>query len=87
MGYFPETAKDVTDKFCFVSLDADLFDPIYSGLEFFYPRLSTGGYIFVHDYNNMNYPGANAAVLEFSKKYNIPFVPVCDGWGSAIFAK
>ena len=28
---------------------------IYEGLKYFYPRLSLGGYIFVHDYNSSLY--------------------------------
>lgn len=43
-GWFPESAAGLEkEKFVFVSLDADLFDPIYKGLEFFYPRLQMGG--------------------------------------------
>ncbi|MBK9794912.1 MAG: methyltransferase, partial [Holophagaceae bacterium] len=36
-GYFPATAVDIDDDFVFISLDADLYAPILSGLEFFYP--------------------------------------------------
>lgn len=42
-GWFPEIMKNVEDKFCFVSLDMDLYEPIYAGLEYFYPKLSGGG--------------------------------------------
>jgi O-methyltransferase len=42
-GYFPETAAGVDDKFGFVSLDMDLYQPILEGLKFFYPRLVVGG--------------------------------------------
>jgi O-methyltransferase len=42
-GIFPENAKDVNDKFCFVSLDVDLYEPTKEGLNFFYPLLSPGG--------------------------------------------
>jgi O-methyltransferase len=51
-GYFPESFNGLEDTFCFVSLDPDLYKPIYDGLEYFYPRLEKGGYIFIHDYNN-----------------------------------
>jgi O-methyltransferase len=36
-GYFPETAEDLEDEFVFVSIDADLYEPIYNGLCYFYP--------------------------------------------------
>lgn len=43
-GYFPETAIGLEDeRFCFVSLDMDLYKPIKAGLEFFYPRMNKGG--------------------------------------------
>ena len=64
-GYFPESAKGVEDTFCLVSLDVDLYAPTIAGLHYFYARLVKGGYIFVHDYNNLRYQGAKKAVTEF----------------------
>ncbi len=86
-GYFPETAKDVEDTFCFVSLDADLYNPILAGLEFFYPRLEHGGYIFIHDFESIRYPGCKKAVLEFCEKYGINFMPILDRSSSAVITK
>lgn len=86
-GFFPATAVDVADKFCLVSLDADLYEPLLAGLEWFWPRLVKGGYILVHDYNNSNFPGARAAVRRFAADSGIPFVPVTDPYGTAIFAR
>jgi O-methyltransferase len=86
-GFFPDTAAGVEDKFAFVSIDADLFNPIYQGLQFFYENLTRGGVIFVHDYNNALYAGAKAAVEKFSEENNIPFFPLSDTCGSAVFLK
>jgi O-methyltransferase len=86
-GYFPESAKDVNDSFAFVSLDADLYEPIYNGLKFFYPKLSKGGYIFIHDFNNDEYKGARQAVEQFCSEQQIGFVPLPDSGGSAIITK
>jgi len=86
-GWFPDSLNGLEEKFCFVSLDADLYKPIYDGLEYFYPRLNKGGYIFIHDYNNKEYEGAKAAVREYCKKNNISYVPLSDSWGSVIIAK
>jgi O-methyltransferase len=86
-GFFPETAKDVEDNFVFVSIDADLFEPIYEGLCFFYPRLQPGGYIFVHDYNTKGYSGAQSAVRQFSAEFGVPYFPQTDRAGTAIFMK
>ena len=86
-GFFPESAKGIEDSFVFVSLDADLYEPIYAGLQFFYPRLAKGGYIFIHDFNNDLYKGSRKAVEQFCLEQNIGFVPLPDSGGSAIIAK
>jgi O-methyltransferase len=86
-GYFPETANDIDDKFAFVNIDVDLSEPTYNGLCWFYPRLEKGGYIFVHDYNHATWTGAKIGVKKFSKEFQIPYFPLSDGSGSAIFIK
>lgn len=86
-GYFPDSLDGLEDKFCFVSLDPDLYKPILDGLEYFYPRLEKGGYIFVHDYNNDFYSGSKQAVREFCEKYNVPYVPITDSWGTVVISK
>ena len=69
-GFFPNTIelKEKDDKFCLVSLDADLYEPILEGLRFFYPRLVTGGYILVHDYNGLDIIGNEYITLAGVKK-------------------
>jgi O-methyltransferase len=86
-GWFPQTAEGLNDQFCFVSLDADLYKPIYDGLHFFYPKLSKGGYIFIHDYNNDEYKGVKEAVREFCNQQQCSYTPMSDAWGSVIIAK
>lgn len=86
-GFFPESAKSLNDTFVFVSIDADLYEPIYNGLVFFYPRLVTGGYIFIHDFNNDNYKGSRKAVEQFCKEQSINYLPLPDSGGSAIIIK
>lgn len=86
-GKFPDTAVGVDEQFCFVSLDADLFQPIYEGLTFFYPRLVAGGYIFIHDFNNDQYPGARQAVSQFCTEQHIGLVPIPDAGGTVIITK
>lgn len=87
-GVFPESAADcIEERFAFASIDADLYNPIYEGLKFFYPRLSVGGYIFVHDYNNCQYRGAKQAVRHFCSEQGISFFPLSDSSGSAVISK
>ena len=63
-GLFPESLNGLEDSFAFVSLDCDFEKPILDGLAYFYPRLSTGGYIFIHDYNS-RLGGVRNAVRKF----------------------
>ncbi|MGN6214833.1 TylF/MycF/NovP-related O-methyltransferase [Parafilimonas sp.] len=86
-GYFPESAADVDNRFCFVSLDANLYKPLLSSLQFFYPRLENKGYIFVHDFNNDLNKIARQAVIEFYSLTNISYMPIPDGCGKAIITK
>lgn len=86
-GFFPGTAEGLEDRFAFVSLDSDLYKPIYSGLEYFYPRLTPGGYIFVHDFNNDSYKGVREAVKEYCSANGIAYTPLPDSGGTAIIGK
>jgi O-methyltransferase len=86
-GFFPASVKDIKDQFVFVSIDADLYEPIYEGLKFFYENLVSGGYIFIHDFNNDNYKGARRAIEQFCGERNICFTPIPDSAGSAIITK
>lgn len=86
-GYFPETAKGLeNEKFAFVNLDTDLYASILAGLEFFYPRLNPGGYIFIHDYR-IELLGVREAVEKFCRKNNISIVCLPDQCGTAILSK
>ena len=83
-GFFPESIPDTltTTRFAFVHLDADLYEPILNGLEYFYPKMSPGGIIIIHDYNA--WPGARKAVDDFfAEKPEVP-IPMPDKSGSAL---
>lgn len=86
-GYFPDSVPDVIkdEQFAFVHLDADLYEPIYAGLEFFYARMSHHGCCVVHDYNA--WPGARRAVDEFMKGKPELVIPMPDKSGSALIIR
>jgi O-methyltransferase len=88
-GYFPETASaEEEEKFVFVSLDADLYKPTRAGLEFFYPRLSEGGYMFLHDYNRDGLLGVKQAVQDVEEILGpIKKCPISDRGGTLIVMK
>jgi O-methyltransferase len=87
-GVFPDSASSCPEmQYAFVSIDCDLYRPIYEGLHYFYPKLSSGGYIFVHDYNNTFYSGAKQAVRQFASEQQVSYFPLSDASGSAVICK
>ncbi len=51
-GYFPDTTTNlVNEKFCFAHFDADTYRSTMDFMEFFYPRMTTGGIMMFHDFN------------------------------------
>lgn len=89
-GYFPETAEGLEkEKYAFVSIDVDLEDSIYAGLEYFYPRMSMGGVIFVHDYNNRFYFGVKKAIRRYEEHigHSLWGLPIADQGGTLIIRK
>jgi O-methyltransferase len=86
-GYFPDTSEGLEEKrFALVNLDADLYKPTKAALEFFYPRLSPGGVIFVHDYNQ-KWEGIKTAVSEFAQKIPESFVTAPDTEGTVMIVR
>ena len=83
-GRFPESAKGINEKFAFVRLDMDLYDPIMAGLEFFYPKMTKGGYISIHDCRSNNFDGARTAVGDFCRKMNCNYMCMPDALGTAV---
>jgi len=51
-----------------VHVDVDLFEPTAARLEFFYPRLVSGGMIVCDDYGFTTCPGARKACDDFCAK-------------------
>jgi O-methyltransferase len=87
-GYFPETTKDIdsNNRYALVHLDADLYNPQLSGLEYFYPKMTKGGVIIIHDCNN-EYYGSKKAVDEFFLDRQETPIIIPDKSGSAIVVK
>lgn len=85
-GHFPETVHQVpsSQRFALVHLDADLYRPTRAGLEFFYPRMSPGGMMILHDYCGA-WPGVKQAVDEFLQDKPESLIRIPDKSGTAIF--
>ena len=88
-GYFPESAKEVADTFCLVSLDVDFEETTYQGLCYFWPKIETGGYLLLHDWNNPDLGGVNWALKRFEEQsgHAIASVPLCDTGGTLVLCK
>jgi hypothetical protein len=85
-GYFPATATSVPEdeRFALVHIDADLAKPTHSALEYFYPRLSPGGFLILHDYGGGAWPGVAGAVDAFFADKPECLVRIPDRSGTAI---
>lgn len=90
-GLFPGSVTEAAEKekFAFVSIDVDFEDSIYEGLRFFYPRLSEGGVIFVHDYNSAFLGGVKAAVKRYEETldFKLKMIPFADRAGTLAIIK
>lgn len=90
-GLFPDSISEDAKKelFAFVSIDVDFEQSIYAGLEFFYPRLTEGGVIFLHDYNSAFLGGVKIAVKKYEEDMNVKLkkVPIADRAGTLVIVK
>jgi O-methyltransferase len=88
-GRVPDTFAGLEEeRFAFVLLDMDLHRPTLSALAFFYPRLSPGAYLMVHDYHNSESNwGCKRAVDEFMADKPEGIVELADMWGSVMFRR
>ncbi len=85
-GYFPESADGIKDRFCFVNLDMDLYQPQLEGLRFFWGKMEEGAVILLHDYFHPELPGVKEAVVDFEKELGqrLPKLPIGDNCSIAI---
>ena len=86
-GYFPDSTANLKETvYALVHLDADLYQPTFEAMHYFYPRLSPGGVIIIHDYNH-TWGGVRKAMDEFSKIIPETIVEIADWQGSGMIIK
>lgn len=86
-GNFSDVIPTIEDDlYALVSIDADLYIPTRDGLEYFYPRLSPGGVILIHDFNH-KWEGVLKAVREFGQKIPESFTVLPDMDSTAMLVK
>jgi hypothetical protein len=65
-GWIPARFPAVAERdFCFVHIDVDIWQPTRDSIEFFYPRLRSGGMMVCDDYGFDSCPGARRAMDDF----------------------
>jgi hypothetical protein len=89
VGRFPDSLapQRLPQQFSVVHLDCDLHDPMLAGLDFFYPRLSSGGLLILHDYSSGHWAGGSQAIDGFMADKPERLVLMPDKSGTAIMIK
>ncbi len=65
-GLFPASAESLRNRsFSFAHIDVDIYQSALQSLEFFYPRMVSGGIVVIDDYGWEGCPGIKQALDEF----------------------
>ncbi len=88
-GFFPASLDGLEETFCLVSLDVDFYQTTLDGLRYFWPRLSPGGFLLLHDWGSPKLPGVAHALADYEAELGclLPAVPLCDLGGSLVLCK
>lgn len=88
-GFFPDSLGGLEERFCLVSLDVDYEAATLAGLRYFWPRLSSGGYLMLHDWGNPALPGPGKALGRYEEETGEPLaaVPIPDLNGTLVLCK
>ena len=88
IGYFPDSVTEAHRRiYSVVSLDCDLYLPTKAGLNFFYPLMSKGGLLMIHDYSSRQWEGSKQAVDEFCAETGEQVILMSDKSGSVFIRK
>ncbi len=88
-GFFPSSIAETQMPIglSVVHIDCDLYEPMKAGLELFYPLLSPGGLMLLHDYSSGLWPGATRAIDEFFRDRPEKPILAPDKSGTAVIRK
>jgi O-methyltransferase len=86
-GWIPSRFAEVADRrFSLVHVDVDLEQATRDSVEFFYPRLNSGGILLLDDYGFFICPGARGAVDAYFRDKPEPVLEIPTGQGLVIKA-
>jgi O-methyltransferase len=81
-GWIPHKFKDINEnKFSFIHVDVDLYEPTRDSIEFFYNKMSDGAIFLCDDYGFTSCPGATKAIDDFLKDKNEKIISLSGGAG------
>lgn len=80
-GTLPDTLEGRDDRFNFVHIDLDVYEPTLDVLRYVYPRMLKGGVIVLDDYGYHITPGIKKAVDEFVAESGAKFIYLTSGQG------
>ncbi len=84
-GWIPDCFDDALgERFSFVHIDVDLYQPTHDTLTYFYPRMVPHGIIICDDYGFETCPGARKAVDEFFERTSETVLHLPTGQGVVI---
>lgn len=85
-GHFPDSFTESNEKFAFVNVDMDLYEPTKKAICVFYPLLEHKGVILVHDFYNPDCQLVSQAVYDAEKELGISLLklPIGDKMSIAI---
>jgi hypothetical protein len=79
-GWIPEVLNTLPERtYSFVHIDLDLHDPILGGINYFLPRMESGGLLLLDDYGSLSWPGAKKAGDDGANNYNQVLTPLSTG--------
>lgn len=81
-GWIPARFPDVDGRqFSLVHVDVDLYDPTKASLDFFWPRMVSGGVVLMDDYGYATCPGARRAADELAAREGLVILELASGQG------
>jgi hypothetical protein len=71
-GWVPDVFNTIEDlTYCYVHIDVDLYEPTKKSIEYFWPKLISGGVLICDDYGSKKTPGARKAMNEYFKDFQM----------------
>ena len=79
-GWIPDILEELPHVgYSFVHIDVDLYEPTYTCLEYFVPRLVDGGVIINDDFSSPLFPGGGLGWTEYCQKNKLHYVVLDSG--------